>query len=241
MSKRLTKLEKRLLNERWKTVYIGSKETNYEVSNYGNVKSLKNNIILSPGTNKKGYLTVVIYINAKPITQRVHSLVARAFIDNPKDLPQINHKDGNKTNNNVWNLEWITNKDNVLHGINMGLIPIPGKGINSPACKNTEEAVHNVCRMLEKGAQQSYIAKTLGVTRAFIIGIKYGGRWSDITSQYNIPKSKSYGDRTLGQVQLIQKLINEGLRNKKDILQEVGLPDTKTNRRYVKYVIMKNG
>ena len=108
---------------------------NYQVSNLGNVKSKErytkargNEIIhrkeflLKGYINKKGYRQVTLYdINKKPKTMRVHKLVALAFIKNKNNLPQINHKDGNKLNNVVNNLEWISNYDNMQHAIKNGL------------------------------------------------------------------------------------------------------------------------
>lgn len=59
------------------------------------------------------------------ITLKAHRVVAEAFIPNPGDLPQVNHKDGNKKNNNVENLEWIDNRDNQLHALETGLKDMP--------------------------------------------------------------------------------------------------------------------
>jgi hypothetical protein len=67
---------------------------------------------LSLFKNKRGYLTVTVGINN---TRYVHRLVAETYIPNPDNLPQVNHKDENKSNNEVDNLEWITNTDNARH------------------------------------------------------------------------------------------------------------------------------
>lgn len=99
----------------------------YEVDEYGNVygkpKRVKHRNIMMyisrrvcrQHPNKKGYPTVYIYKSSKKYTFRTHRLVAICFIPNPNNLPQINHKDGNKLNNHVSNLEWCTNLENMRH------------------------------------------------------------------------------------------------------------------------------
>ena len=100
--------------EIWKDIYEG-----YQVSNLGRVKSLKRETILTPRENHKGYLQVHLRHNGKDITPKVHRLVAKAFIANPNDLPQVNHINGNKADNRVENLEWCTNGQNQKHSYEM--------------------------------------------------------------------------------------------------------------------------
>lgn len=85
----------------------------YEVSNLGNVKSLNylhtgQEKLLSPGIYTNGYLYVVLSKNGEVKQYLIHRLVAQAFLPNPNNYPQVNHKDENKLNNNVENLEWCT-------------------------------------------------------------------------------------------------------------------------------------
>lgn len=113
--------------EIWKDIngYIGI----YQVSNMGNVRSLQREEYkcrqgyrvrkgrqLKPGRDKKGYLLVGLRKDGKCKTRRIHRLVAEAFIPNPNNLPQINHKDENKCNNTVDNLEWCTPSYNINYG-----------------------------------------------------------------------------------------------------------------------------
>lgn len=91
---------------------------NYEISTHGRIrKNYKNGKVkyLKPMVTHKGYLVVELWKKGKRKRVKVHRLVAKAFIENPNNLPQINHKDMNKKNNNVENLEWITNRDNCIH------------------------------------------------------------------------------------------------------------------------------
>lgn len=100
--------------ERWRM--IESTNDKYMISDYGNVKSLYHDIILRPKTDKNGYLEVVLTVGKKQYTRKVHRLVAQAFIANPDDLPQVNHKDENKKNNTVNNLEWCSLEYNLAYG-----------------------------------------------------------------------------------------------------------------------------
>lgn len=103
------------MQEIWKEIegYNGK----YQVSAWGRVRNAETGKILTPYKNKKGYLKVGLYISGKGKAEkhRVNRLVAQAFIPNPFNLPQVNHKDGNKENNSVSNLEWCENKSNRIH------------------------------------------------------------------------------------------------------------------------------
>lgn len=99
--------------EEWRTI-IGY-EGLYEVSNTGQVRNYRGKL-LRPGLNHNGYLKCVLCKKGKTKTIYIHRLVAQAFIPNPQDLPQVNHKDEDKTNNSVDNLEWCNSKYNVNYG-----------------------------------------------------------------------------------------------------------------------------
>lgn len=108
------------MKEIWKPV-VGY-ENLYEVSNFGRVKSLPRNStvkyarILKSHTNRYGYLHVNLYKNNKRKDFLVHRLVAEAFIPNPDNLPVVNHKDENPSNNFSTNLEWCTYEYNINYG-----------------------------------------------------------------------------------------------------------------------------
>lgn len=97
----------------------------YHVSNYGRVKSfwLDKVKILKP-TLSNGYLIVGLYKSGKQKGLYVHRLVAQAFIPNPDNKPEVNHRDGNRFNNFVGNLEWMTAKENTQHAIANDLIKL---------------------------------------------------------------------------------------------------------------------
>ena len=107
--------------EQWKP--IEGTDGKYEVSNLGRVRTNgKRPGLLTLTKQKSGYRYAMIQLsNGKQKNCRVHRMVAEAFIPNPENLPQINHKDGNKLNNHVTNLEWCTAKQNTDHAWNTGL------------------------------------------------------------------------------------------------------------------------
>lgn len=117
---------KKYIGEIWKPVrgYDGL----YEVSNYGRVRNARTKRILKQQLDGKGYLRVGLCKNGIMKTHKVHRLVAETFIPNPNNLPQVNHKNEDKTDNFVWvnpdgtvdleksNLEWCTRKYNLNYG-----------------------------------------------------------------------------------------------------------------------------
>lgn len=100
--------------ERWKD--INGFEGLYMISDYGNVLSLKNNIIRKTKKNNRNYHQICLNKNGEQHYFLVHRLVAEHFIDNPNNYPQVNHKDENKDNNRADNLEWCTNRYNCRYG-----------------------------------------------------------------------------------------------------------------------------
>ena len=100
--------------ERW--CEIKGYEGKYEVSDMGNIRIAKSHIPIKLQASWAGYIRVSLWKNGNQKKYSVHRLVAEAFIPNPKGKPQVNHIDENKANNNVSNLQWVTNLENMRHG-----------------------------------------------------------------------------------------------------------------------------
>ena len=105
----------------------------YQVSNLGRIKGIKREVlrngnvyrwkerILTPQIEKNGYIRFILSKNGKMYRILIHRAVAEAFIENKQNKPQVNHKNGNKKDNTVKNLEWVTAQENTLHSLKNGL------------------------------------------------------------------------------------------------------------------------
>ncbi len=113
--------------EIWKTmIYQGETYPRFQISNFGNLRNCYTGTIYKQNSFAAGYIIVCVSLGSRNRKKafKIHRAVAETFIPNPNNLPVINHKDGNKLNNNVDNLEWCTQKDNVNHAYNEGLCGI---------------------------------------------------------------------------------------------------------------------
>lgn len=147
--------------EAWKDV-IGY-EGRYKVSNTGKVFKTIDSQLSNIGEvrlhiNARGYVTASLYKDGKAKNFVVHRLVAQAFIENKDNKDVVNHKDGNKTNNIVTNLEWCTKSENQIHAYETGLIKRKkyGDGPNAKIVINTQTG--------EKFLSVVGLAESLGIS-----------------------------------------------------------------------------
>lgn len=166
------------MKEIWKDIdgYKGK----YQISNLGRVKSLKCNRerILKFTTMHKGYHAVSFdnYKNRK--TFRVHRLVAQAFIPNPKNKPQVNHIDGNKLNNSINNLEWVSPAENIKHASDNNLL----KGIKGELNYNSKLTREDVIYIRNSNLPQIRLAEKFNVHRITISDVIHKRTWAHITN-----------------------------------------------------------
>ena len=95
---------------------------NYFVYPNGEIYSLTFNKLIKSHNDGNGYLIVKLRENNKSKNYKVHRIVAKVYLDNYKNLPQVNHIDGNKLNNHWTNLEWVSGSDNMKHAYKYGLM-----------------------------------------------------------------------------------------------------------------------
>jgi hypothetical protein len=155
-------------------------EDNYLVSNFGKVFSIKRGIIMKTRYDKQGYEVLVLHSNTGAVNRSVHRLVALAFIPNALNLPQVNHIDGNKSNNFVNNLEWVSASVNNQHAFDLGLRK---SGENHYKAKLTESDVKDIKYLLTQGVPQRAISKYFPVGRSTIAKIANNQIWKQLTEE----------------------------------------------------------
>lgn len=175
--------------EEWKD--IAGFEGMYQVSNMGQVRSLDRfddrgrhlkGRVLAQSINTSGYLSFNPSIDGKANLKYTHRFVALAFIPNPDNLPQVNHMDGNKHNNHVSNLEWVTQKENINHAWDNGLIK-NHSGENHALSKLTEDDVRFIRKHYNPDTtdfNQQALAEKFGVKKPTISKIVHRKTWKHV-------------------------------------------------------------
>lgn len=165
--------------------YIGNDIAGYEgryaVTESGRVWSYVRNQWLNPWSCKKGYL----YVDLGGKTLKVHRLVASAFIDNPKSLPQVNHIDGDKANNVVSNLEWCDNSHNVKHAWDNNLMYVSDRlhDWNKSRRRFIDAEILTIRAMKRSGNfTNGQIAKCFKVSTGTIRQIVNGGTYKEVAA-----------------------------------------------------------
>ena len=167
--------------EIWKD--IKGYEKMYQISNLGNVKSLKrkycrNDKILKQAINKKGYKICALNKNRKIKSYIVHRLIALSFIKNEFNKPQINHKNGIKTDNRIENLEWCTNSENQLHAYKIGLSNRKGENHTQNKLKNSD--IYKIRNLYNNNYSLIQLAQSFNTTSSNIYRIVNLKTWKHL-------------------------------------------------------------
>jgi hypothetical protein len=181
------------MKEEWR--FVKGYKGLYKVSTKGRIKSLdriklsrlgnpyifKGKLLKGKTRDEDGYAIVgLTNRKGKLKNKKVHRLVAIAFIPNPKNKPEVNHKNGIKDDNVVINLEWTTTKENADHAIKTGLVDHVGPGNGNS--KLNENMVRRIKQLLNKGKSCVTIAKRMDVSPCLISFIKQGRNWRHVNN-----------------------------------------------------------
>lgn len=151
----------------------------YEASPMGEIRNRLSQRILKQDESLP-YLRVRLYKNVVAKTVLAHRMIALTFIPNPLNLPDVNHKDGNKNNNRIENLEWCTRRHNMQHAYKMGLVN-GRKGEKHHLAKLTENDVIEILQLHQMyGTKQRAMAREYGVNQSVIFAIIHNMNWKHI-------------------------------------------------------------
>lgn len=199
----------------WKVIHKDC----YEISDQGQVRSFDRITVRPNGTlwhrpatllktriDRYGYEIVTLWINGKAVTEKIHRLVAKAFLNNPQNKKEVNHIDGNKLNNIVSNLEWSTSSENKVHAFKNNLI-LPNRTLN-------EVEAGEIKYLIEQGFGNSEIGHLYGVTCGCVYSIRKGNSFSEIEPTFTerLPKERFDLSKKLNDAKVLQIkiLLNDG-------------------------------
>ena len=183
--------------EVWRKVKVYDDELKYEVSNKGNVRHSVTKKPIPKNYTLNEYCTVALYSERekRKYLCGVHRLMAFAFLKIPKKYIKagydaktlvVNHKDGFKHHNMLYNLEWCTVKENMTHAIDHNLVWYLGE--NCHLAKIDEKTAHKICKLICKSKNNKYISEKLGVSMKTIKHIRSRECWRHVSKNYVFPK-----------------------------------------------------
>lgn len=232
--------------EKFKQIDIDGLYIPYIVSSYGRIFSIHYNHIdnnlhqLATTYSKHGYEKIAIRYDFINHYLLVHRLVAKAFIynDDPDHKDAVNHINGIKSDNHVWNLEWCTDSENRIHALKTGLAKgLSGEENGASKCK--EKQAHKICKLLEANKSINEIYEITGVSKNIIWNILHHISWTHVSNNYDFSnylfgkKQKEIEERD-NKIHEICRLLEEN---------KLTLPDichiTNTSYNYVQDILYK--
>lgn len=165
------------------TGYFASEDGRIYSTNYNTSKSYR---LMKPRANNYGYMQVALGNNGGTFANKlcsVHRLVAITFISNPEDKPQVNHINGNKSDNRVVNLEWNTASENIRHAFENNLIKVC-KGEDHPSSKLSSTETISLIQELLDGSSNEELSVKYSLHSRYVSLIRHQKRWKHIWDEY---------------------------------------------------------
>ena len=151
----------------------------YEINKIGEVRRISSKRVKKPYLRKDGYIGIQLYKSKnEKLNFQLHRLIAIAFIDKPIGKEFINHKDSNRQNNTIDNLEWVTKQENIIHGYKSGFAS--NRGSKNGFSKLNEEEVLEIRKKKIEGYTYQQLAALYNVSYNCIAGIIQKTNWKHI-------------------------------------------------------------
>lgn len=204
-----------------------------EVNEFGDIRKVGKSYILKPQKDKDGYLAYSVSYKGKNYRVSQHRSVAKTFIPNPENKPQVNHIDSSRDNNHVSNLEWVTPEENQQHSWRQGKArKILGED-NHIASISNKQAI-TVCEHLVTGLSNVEISKLVGVSDRIIKDIRIKKSWSHISDKYSYP-DKVRGKLSKDEVIAVCEALQSKLSMKKILSLGISEKLTYSDVKHIKY------
>lgn len=170
----------------YRPIILNGHQTKYIVSTEGNVYNSVTMHQLHPAVTNRGYRRLLIYYNGYRRHMSVHRLVADAFLPNPLQLPEVNHKNGDKSDNSVYNLEWCTAEYNVKHSFDTGL---NHSGEENHNAGMSNETARRIAQCFEDNQlTMTEISRYFDIPKRSIKHMLYGDCWKRVVDNYDFSK-----------------------------------------------------
>lgn len=222
----------------------------YLISDFGRLYDKQKQCFVNYSVDKDGYFMASITvpgIGYKKIRVHRFEMLSFNYIDNYKDF-QVNHKDGNKQNLYIGNLEWSTPLENTRHGWNTGLNQ--NTGINNGNSKHDDSFIHKICELIDSGYNNSQISDYFNIYEksermrmsATITGIRNGKTHKYISNEYSFMSGKIKKDYNEFSIHLLCKILSDGnTYSYKEVMDMMQIPneDRRLYRVFINDVIHK--
>jgi transcriptional regulator with XRE-family HTH domain len=231
-------VEKIKKKEQWHIIYINGEKTNYAVSNLGSLTNLKTGKVKECPYGRYNYVARRIKVGNKGVKFLLHRLVAFYFCKIPKRLREqgltykdlvVNHKNGIRSCNAAFNLEWVTQRENMEHAFNTGLCT-DIYGEKSHLSKITNEQAEQICKLIMERKTNKTISEMMNVSEKIIQRIRSKEDWNEISDKYDFPKltdTVPYSNDE-SKIHEVCKLLQEHKYNDFEIAEMTGM-----DRRYI--------
>ena len=181
------------MEEEFATYFHNGIETGYLISNYGRVYSIYKRDFKPTNITNNGYETCTIYVNNKRMRLFIHRMVASTFIynDDPENKTQVDHINGDKLDNFVDNLDWVSPAENIKRGHDNGLISKKFcEGEKSKNSKYTEKQVRRAFELMEEGWYGHDISDEVGIPYKYLCEMFSGKVWKSVSKDYDLSKRR---------------------------------------------------